>query len=145
VATGTAVCPGTFKLAPLDDSARWRFGWGSTNPWPGPAYDVNAFVVKDEFPKLRSGDFARPNTGDDPRAGDFARVKEAKGDEEDANAANPDRFGTVIVEVEDPKEGRILFRGFGDALEGVDVRGGGLFNEKMFWPLTAANGELVDA
>ena len=144
VATGTAVCPRTFRLAPWDDSARRRFGGGSTNPWPGPAYDLNAFVVKDEFPKLRGGDFAWPNTGGDPRTGDFARVKEVKGDEEDVNAANPDRFGTVVVEVEDPKKGRILFEDFGEVLEGAEVRGS-LFDEKMFWPLAAANGGLVDA
>ncbi len=71
-------------------------------------------------------------------------MKEVKGDEEDVNAANPDRFGTVAVEVEDPKKGQVLFRGFGEVLEGAEVRGS-LFDEKMFWPLTAANGELVDA
>lgn len=140
------VCCSAATPAPLGDPPRWRFVGGGTNPGVDRAFEVKAFVTNAESLKLRGGDFARPNTGGDPRTGDFARAKEEKGDEDDANASNPDRFKTMGVEAEGPKDRLFFFRCFGDVLLGAVVGGGdGLFDEKMFWPLTAANGELVDA
>jgi len=87
------------------------------------------------------GDLALPSLKADPRTGDFARVTDAKGDAEDANASKPDRLGAVVVDGSLAAWARSVenFGGMGEEVVGA------LLEEKIFCPLTAANGELVEA
>jgi len=110
------------------------------NPWPGPAYDANALAAKAEFPRLRGGDLALPSLKADAKTGDFARVTDAKVGAEDANASKPDRLGAGVFDGELVVGARSV-ENFDDMGEIVDA----LLEEKILCPLTAANGELVEA
>lgn len=70
----------------------------------------------------------------------MARAKEAKGDEDEANASNPDCWTDVGVEVEEPKAGASPVAGYVVANSDGDC-----LLEKRFWPLMDAKGEEVDA
>lgn len=81
---------------------------------------------------------------DEPNTGDLERVTPEKG-EEDANASNPVRFAVVVVKeggslrpAENGEKGDTLAEDGGDDTDD-------LLDEKIFWPLTAAKGELADA
>lgn len=93
----------------------------------------------------RGGDLALPNLDEDPSTGDFDRAAETKGDEVDAKASNPERF---VAEDEEDSPGA---ENLGSGGTGVWLTGEGegvkddLLDENIFWPLTAAKGELVDA
>jgi hypothetical protein len=79
----------------------------------------------------------------DPSTGDFDRAAEEKGDEVDAKASNPERF---VAEVEDSPEEEVGKGGTGVWFMGKgEGDGDDLLDENIFWPLTAAKGELVDA
>jgi hypothetical protein len=85
---------------PSADSARTRLDAGIAKLCTEPAYEAKGLDVIAEF-VLRNGDFARPNIEDDPRIGDFVRVAAAKGDDVDANAANPDRLVAAGATIDD--------------------------------------------
>jgi hypothetical protein len=87
----------------------------------------------------------------------LARAKEAKGETEPEKASNPVRLVAVGVEAEGSPSacdgvakgdanGNFAVEGDGEVVEGPlesDASLGPL--PKMFWPLTEAKGELVDA
>jgi hypothetical protein len=85
---------------------------------------------------------------DELDTGDLERDAATNGEEDKANASNPVRFAAV-----DPNEDgspRPDENGEkGEVAGGLAENGGGdvagLLEEKMFWPLTEANGELEDA
>jgi hypothetical protein len=81
----------------------------------------------------------------DPSTGDFDRAAEAKGDELDAKASNPERFVAEAKE-DSPEEENLGKGGTGVWLMGTGEGDRDLLDdENIFWPLTAAKGELVDA
>ena len=148
--TDDALLPCPFDK-PFGDSARARLGVGAAKLWTPCAYDEKAFELA-ELEK-RGGDLARPSLDDDPSRGDFALTALAKGDEDEANMSNAERFTGAV----DGAEGG-LWPGTenGDTdLAGVDgVVASCVFceegrlpkedlEEKMF--LTDVKGELVEA
>ena len=98
------------------------------------------------------GDLARPSFDDGPSTGDLDLVALAKGDADDANISNAERFAGAV-------DGTWPLTANGDTdFAGVDgtVAGGGLCEEgrllkedlaeeKMFLPLAEAKGVLVEA
>ena len=110
------------------------------NPWFDPAYDANAFVVTAGIARLGDGDLALSNVKAGPKTGDFVRVTDAKGDVEDANASKPERLSTVVVDGELADWARSV-----ENFDGIEEEVGILPEEKTLCPLTAANGELVEA
>ena len=84
-----------------------------------PAYEAKGLDVIAEF-VLRNGDFARPNIEVDPRIGDFVRAAAAaKGDDADANAANPGRLVAVGATIDDWLA--VALEAFGSGGATVDV------------------------
>lgn len=126
----------------LGEPARARFGTGTAKLCGAPVeYNANALELA---ALLRRGDLALPNLEVDPSTGDFDRAAEEKGDDGDAKASNPERF--VAEAEEDPLEEDKSDRGgTGVWLMGKGGEGDDLLDENIFWPLTAAKGELVDA
>ena len=95
------------------------------------------------------GDLLRPNLLDEPSTEDLELVAVAKGEADEANASNPDRFAGV-VDVDGSSGGVDKDeRDLEDevpAPNGEDGLGEDDFDDaKMFCPLTEANGELVEA
>ena len=101
----------------------------------------------------RGGDLARPSFDGVPSAGDFDLATLAKGDVDEAKTSNAERFTGAV----DGSLGVLGINGDGD-LTGVDGMAAGaelceegrlpkedLAEEKIFWPLTEAKGELVEA
>lgn len=87
---------------------------------------------------------ALPNLDVDPSTGDFDRAAEEKGDDVDAKASNPDRF-VAEAEEDSPEEDKSDRGGTGVWFMGKGGGGDDLLDENIFWPFTAAKGELVDA
>jgi len=104
-------------------------------------YDENALELA---ALLRRGDLALPNLDVDPRTGDFDRAAEEKGDDVDVKASNPERF-VAEAEEDSPEEDKSDRGGTGVWLMGKGADGDDLLDENIFWPLTAAKGELEDA
>lgn len=102
------------------------------------------------------GDLARPSFDDGPSTGDFDLAALAKGDADDVNISNAERFTGAVDGAEDwlwplTANGDTDFAG----VDGT-VAGGGLCEEgmllkedlaeeKMFLPLTEVKGVLVEA
>ena len=92
---------------------------------------MNAIAARVGFPRLRVGDLALPNLDVTPRTGDFARAKEANGEDDDANASKPERFvaeglGEEAAPNADPSSGSgvdgvVANRGGDDCLEGEKI------------------------
>jgi hypothetical protein len=111
---------------PSADSARTRLDAGMAKLCTEPAYEAKGLDIIAEF-DLRDGDFARPNIEDDPTIGDFVRAAAAKGDDADANAANPSRLVAVGAMIDDWLAVALVAFGSGGATVEVELpeNGGG--------------------
>lgn len=105
-----------------------------------PRYEAKGLELTELL--LPDGDFARPSFDVCPSTGDFERATAAKGDEDEANASNPERFKFFGGDDEGSLEVLGRLDRVVDEDEFANRDGGELFPEaNRLGPLTVAKGE----